>query len=57
MRKILLFGLFICSLSIFSQAPYGHEWIDITKPHYKVPIINSGIYRIPFSFLQSIIMY
>ena len=53
MRKILLFGLFICSLSIFSQAPYGHEWIDITKPHYKVPIINSGIYRIPFSFLQS----
>ena len=53
MRKILLFGLFICSLSIFSQAPYGHEWIDIKKSHYKVPIINSGIYRIPFSFLQS----
>lgn len=53
MKKILLFGCLLVSFFVKGQAPYGHEWIDAAKPHYKVPIITSGIYRIPFSFLQT----
>jgi len=53
MKKILLLFVLLISLSVRSQGPYGHEWIDAAKVHYKFPIINTGIYRIPYSFLQA----
>jgi hypothetical protein len=53
MKNVLLLGVLLISISMQSQTPYGHEWIDPSKPHYKFPIITNGIYRIPFSFLQT----
>jgi hypothetical protein len=53
MKQILLCTILFFSLFAKSQAPYGNEWIDVSKPHYKFPIINTGVYRIPFSFLQA----
>lgn len=55
MRKNRLFILLlfsIASLSILvAQAPYGLEWIDMTKPHYKIPIASKSAYRISYSYL------
>lgn len=53
MRKIILYSCLLVSFIVKGQAPYGHEWIDVAKPHYKFPIITSGVYRVPFSFLQT----
>jgi Peptidase family C25 len=53
MKRILQLGILLISFSAFGQVPYGYEWIDVSKPHYKFPIITSGIYRIPYSFLQT----
>lgn len=51
---ILFFILFFSLNSIIGQAPYGNEWIDATKPHYKIALTQSKLYRIPYSTLQSI---
>jgi hypothetical protein len=53
MKKLLLFIFISISLDIAAQAPYGFEWIDGSKVHYKFPIITNGVYRIPYSFLQT----
>lgn len=53
MKKILLLICTILGLITNGQAPYGHEWIDISKPHYKIPLSVTGIYRIPYSFFQT----
>lgn len=52
MKKLLLLIFYFNFFSLSSQT-YGHEWIDINKPHYKFPIITNGIYRIPYSYLQA----
>lgn len=36
-------------LFFFIQLPaqeYGHEWIDFSRRHYKIPVFREGIYRI-----------
>lgn len=53
MNKFFLFCALLFSTCIQSQAPYGHEWIEVSRPHYKFPIITDGLYRIPFSFIQA----
>jgi hypothetical protein len=52
MKNFLLLVFLLISYLLQSQAPYGHEWIDPAKPHYKFPIITTGVYRIPYSYLQ-----
>jgi hypothetical protein len=53
MKKGLLIIFMILSFQLIAQSNYGYEWIDVTKPHYKFPIITNGIYRISYSFLQT----
>jgi hypothetical protein len=55
MRIFLLFSLlFFSCKSTQSQAPYGNEWIDATKPHLKIAVAQTRLYRIPYSTLQNI---
>jgi hypothetical protein len=51
---LLFFFLFFSFKCIQSQAPYGHEWIDPAKPHYKIALTQSKLYRIPYTTLQNI---
>lgn len=51
MRQILLILFAFCTSLVYTQAPYGHEWVDMSRPHYKFPIISEGIYRIDYNFL------
>jgi hypothetical protein len=51
---LLFFFLFFSFKCIQSQAPYGHEWIDPEKPHYKIALTQSKLYRIPYTTLQNI---
>lgn len=55
MKQLLLFFFLFFSLKdIQSQAPYGNEWIDPTKPHYKIGLTQSKLYRISYTTLQNI---
>lgn len=57
MRKSRFVSLLIICFSIqfytFGQVNFGHEWIDPSKPHYKIPVNTESIFRISFSYLQS----
>ena len=39
--------------STFLLAQYNNEWIDYNKSYYKFKVGETGLYRIPFSILQS----
>jgi hypothetical protein len=50
MKQLLLFFFLFFSLKdIQCQAPYGNEWIDPTKPHYKIGLTQSKLYRISYT--------
>lgn len=55
MMKKLLFILFffIFNHEAISQNTYGFEWIDFSKPHYKIPITTNNVYRLSQSFLAA----
>lgn len=53
MNKYLLGLFFLVSISMKAQYPYGHEWIDFSKPHYKFAISNPSVYRIPYAYLST----
>lgn len=36
-----------------TQAQFNNEWIDFSKTYYKFKVGETGLYRIPFSTLQS----
>ena len=50
MKKLILFFTFLSTLSSFAQ-PYGNEWIDYSQNYYKIPISETGVYRISFQTL------
>jgi hypothetical protein len=54
--KLIYFciSIFVLSQEGIGQAPYGFEWIDFSKPHYKMSVINSRLYRIPYSNLLNV---
>ncbi|MCW5909209.1 MAG: hypothetical protein KIS94_15190 [Chitinophagales bacterium] len=54
MKKLLLLTAFFGWLFVAAQ-PYGNEWIDYANPnYYKIKVVKDGIYRIPYSTLQSV---
>ena len=55
MRKILTFlVVFILMVQVLVNAqPFGNEWINYSQPYIKIKVVKSGIYRIPFSVLNS----
>lgn len=57
MRKFYLsaltgLSLILVALTTTAQ-PYGNEWIDYSKIHYKIKVWQEGIYRIPYSTLAA----
>ncbi|HRP88499.1 MAG TPA: C25 family cysteine peptidase [Edaphocola sp.] len=53
-RLILIFSIFsLCSNISYSQSLLGNEWINYGQNYFKIKIGKSGIYRIPYSVLQS----
>ena len=50
--KLFIAVLFTCMLNN-GYAQFNNSWIDYTKTYYKIKVGQSGLYRIPFSVLQS----
>lgn len=50
----LLLTIFLVSISTFSKAQYGNEWINYDQTYYKIKIGAEGIYRIDFQTLSDI---
>lgn len=53
MKKILLFIFLVASLIQVGAQPYGNEWIDPTKTHYKITVSADGLYRINYNTLAN----
>lgn len=53
MKKILFGLLLACSFMAKAQV-YNNEWIDYSKTYYKFKVGRDGVYRIPFSLLNSV---
>lgn len=49
--KILLFFLLI-TVQVFAQKKFGNEWINPTQTYLRIPVVQTGIYKITFSELQ-----
>jgi len=50
----IIFSLLILSITYFAssaQAKYGNEWIDASKPYFKLKIAQNGIYKVTFEEL------
>lgn len=47
--------LFIAGLTIFfseARAQYGNEWIQFNQEYYRIPVAQTGLYRVTYSDLQ-----
>lgn len=53
MKKYLLFICSVLLLKISVAQPYGNEWIDYSKVHYKIKVTTDGMYRIPYATLNA----
>ena len=52
MKRLLFFILII--ITSYSQAQFANDWIDYSKPYFKIPVNSEGIYRINSSTLNSV---
>ena len=53
MLRIKLSILILCCFSsVFSQTPYGNDWINPSQQYYKIKVAEKGIYRLDFSLLS-----
>ena len=51
-RRLCLFMMMLLS-STCLLAQYNNEWIDYSKSYYKFKVGETGLYRIPFTILQT----
>ncbi|MHA6247297.1 putative type IX secretion system sortase PorU2 [Pontibacter sp. CAU 1760] len=59
MKRSLLFLLFLLSSafvvrSVQAQQVYGNEWIDYSKSYHKLSVVNTGLHRLSYGFLDSL---
>lgn len=52
MKRLVSYILLLFTLPLAAQIN-GNEWIDYSRPHYKFPITETGIYRITYQDLQA----
>ena len=53
-RAALLTGLLACAWVALSLAqPYGNEWINYQQTYYKIPVGQTGLYRVTYADLQA----
>jgi hypothetical protein len=54
--RIVLMAAFLVSLfgrpGQAQQARFGNEWINYDQTYFKIPVVDKGIYRIPYDQLQ-----
>jgi hypothetical protein len=50
--KRLLFVFLLLSV-VSANAQFNNEWIDFNKTYYKFKVGSTGLYRIPYSTLNS----
>jgi hypothetical protein len=56
-RCLFVLALVIGSLSLASaQSPtlHGNEWIDYSKTYYKLKVVNTGLHRLSYGYLDSL---
>lgn len=57
MQKHILYKFFFSLLVAFvmsnANAQFNNSWIDYNKTYYKIKVGQTGLYRIPFTVLQS----
>lgn len=46
------FALFFVHLTAFSQLN-GNEWIDYSQSYYKIPVAETGVYKLTYEVLLS----
>lgn len=51
MKKSLIALIILLYGHLYAQAPFGNEWIDYSKPHFKIFVAQNAVYRIPYSTL------
>lgn len=51
--SVLAFGL-QATVQAQSPTPYGNEWIDYSKTYYKLKVVNTGLHRLSYGFLDSL---
>ncbi|WP_089319080.1 putative type IX secretion system sortase PorU2 [Pontibacter ummariensis] len=49
---LLIAGLMAGSAQ--AQEVYGNEWIDYSKTYYKIKVVNTGLHRLSYGFLDSL---
>ena len=53
MKRLLIICFFIFNSSLLFSQMYGNEWMDYSKPYYKIPVTKEGIYRINKTVLMT----
>lgn len=48
-----ILGVLMFCFGLQTSAQYNNEWIDFNKTYYKIKVGADGLYRIPYSVLQS----
>jgi hypothetical protein len=52
MKQILTILLFFTAFFSVGQN-YGNQWIDYSRPHYKFPVLQTGVHRITYETMLS----
>ncbi|MBL0310119.1 MAG: hypothetical protein IPP77_10700 [Bacteroidetes bacterium] len=55
MKKLLLLSITSLVFLALRAQPFGNEWIDPARTHYKIKVVADGIYRINYSTLAAAI--
>ena len=53
MRKVIAGVFLMIAWSANSQGQYSNEWINYAQTYFKIPVAQTGIYRITFQDLQN----
>lgn len=52
MKQLITIISIFLALQLLGQN-YGNQWIDYSRQHYKLPILQSGVHRITFETMQA----
>ena len=49
----LIFSMLLAFVMSNADAQFNNSWIDYNKTYYKIKVGQTGLYRIPYTILQS----
>ncbi len=53
MKKFIVFIALVSLAGVAMGQPFGNEWIDYNRRYYKIPVWETGVYRITFNDLAN----